>query len=87
MRIAVRQPRREEAVEIWRELVADPSEWGDYLERLALARNLFALGKRAELKKVCVDIVYPRLWRPAYPVMRMQCRRWNAMPDEPPQPD
>jgi serine/threonine protein kinase/tetratricopeptide (TPR) repeat protein len=75
------------AVEIWRELLADPSQWGNYLEHLALGRNLFALGRRGELKKACMNIVYPRTWRPAYPAMRMHCRRWKAMPSRPPKPE
>jgi tetratricopeptide (TPR) repeat protein len=76
----------EEAARIWNVLLDDPGEYGDDMPRFALARNLFALGKSAELKAVCSDLVYPKFRVPAHPAHRMRCREWKALPGAIPAP-
>lgn len=72
--------RSEEAATILRSLLSDPSQWGDLLDRVALARNLHKLGKTEELRRECVRLLRPKQWRPAYSVARMKCLEWDAMP-------
>ncbi len=70
----------EEAAEIWTSLLSDPGQYGGHMQRYALARNLFAMGKQAELEVVCDALVRPKVWVPTQPVYRMRCREWKALP-------
>ena len=68
------------ALAVWRELLAEPYETGDYLPRFALARNLQALGRRSELAAVCRDMTRPAVYRTSLVNFLAACRRWNALP-------
>ena len=63
------------AVTVLDALVRDPTASWDYPERIALARNLHALGKTRELRALCDDLVRPAVFRFAFLPARATCRR------------
>jgi hypothetical protein len=46
----------------------------DYPERVALARNLAALGRRDALAALCADTPRPAVYREAFLLARSTCR-------------
>jgi Kae1-associated kinase Bud32 len=62
------------AASILDELIADPTSSWDFPERVALLRNLVALGDRKRIDVVCAEIVEPALGRPALVTARASCR-------------
>jgi serine/threonine protein kinase/Tfp pilus assembly protein PilF len=64
---------RATAAKLLDELVRNPTfEW-DFVERLALRRNLLALGRTKEAEAVCKDTLRPPLIRPVFQVVRARC--------------
>ena len=64
---------RATAAKLLGELIHNPTfEW-DFVERLALRRNLLALGRTKEAAAVCEDTLRPPLMRPVFPVVRARC--------------
>jgi tRNA A-37 threonylcarbamoyl transferase component Bud32/tetratricopeptide (TPR) repeat protein len=66
---------RARAAELLAALVADPTFTWDYPERVALARNLAALGQRDALAALCADTLRPAVYREAFLLARSTCRR------------
>jgi Tfp pilus assembly protein PilF len=67
--------RRDDAVAIWQELVANPSWTWDYLERAVLLRDLAALGpsRKRDRDALCADTMTPAVFYPAWLVVRRLC--------------
>ena len=66
---------RARAVALLSELVGDPGPSWDYPERVALARNLHALGRTRELRERCADLSHPAVFRLAFLPARHACRQ------------
>jgi hypothetical protein len=75
---------RERAIAGWREIIAEPSDYWEPLPRMALARNLRALGRVEELAGVCAELAHPPIFRAVYLPLRRTCRDWG-LADPPPQ--
>jgi Tfp pilus assembly protein PilF len=57
-----------------REVVADPGENFDFAERIALVRNLRALGDRKGVRAQCSDVLRPPVFRYDFVIARARCR-------------
>jgi hypothetical protein len=64
---------RARAAELFGQLVADPSAGWDYPERMALLRNLRALGRDKDVRALCDDTLRPAVFTWAYLPARRQC--------------
>jgi hypothetical protein len=64
---------RRRAAELLGRLVADPTASWDYPERIALLRNLRALGRDKEARALCDDTLRPAVFTWAYLPARRQC--------------
>jgi len=65
---------RRRAAELLGTLVADPTASWDYPERVALLRNLRALGRDKEARTLCNDTLHPAIFTWAYLPARRQCQ-------------
>ena len=65
---------RRRAAELLGKLVADPTPSWDYPERVALLRNLRALGRDADARALCDDTLKPAVFAWAYLPARRVCR-------------
>ena len=66
---------RRRAAQLLGTLVADPTASWDYPERVALLRNLRALGRDKDARALCDDTLRPAIFTWAYLPARRQCER------------
>lgn len=64
------------AIRLLRELLSDPSDWGEHMLTFALARNLSALDNQEELREVCEEIRRPSRYEPQILVAMERCDQW-----------